>query len=58
MQCTLNVICVSGGDLKSHRISEEGENISGFTEEGQVELGFFGLFSMYLLGIFEDWVLC
>lgn len=57
MQCTPNVICVSGGDLKSHRISEEGENISGFTEEGQVELGFC-LFSIYLLGIFEDWVLC
>lgn len=53
MQCALNVICASGGDLKSHRVSEEGENISGFTEEGQIELGF-GSFSIYFLGIFED----
>lgn len=56
-QCAINAMWVSGGDLKCHRISEEGEKISGFTEEVQVELGFC-LFNNYLLGISEDGVLC
>lgn len=45
------------GDLKSHKILEKGEKISGLTEEVRAELGFC-LFNMYLLGVSEDWVLC
>lgn len=48
---------VNGRELKSRRISEEGEKISGLTEEVEVELGFC-LFNKYLLGVSEVWVLC